>query len=70
LMDGKKQEIVFETILGTSLNASYPAEICMQYLKNEEPPILIAIVHDTTERQQLGLPDASSGWRDMVPTSD
>jgi two-component system CheB/CheR fusion protein len=61
LIDGKKQEIVFETILGTSLNASYPAEICIQYLKNEEPPILIAIVHDTTERQQLGMPDGLAG---------
>jgi len=56
LLDGKKQEIVFETVLGASPEASYPAEICMQYLKNENPPILIAIVHDTTERSQLGQP--------------
>jgi two-component system CheB/CheR fusion protein len=61
LMDGKKQEIVFGTVLGTSLDASYPAEICMQYLKNENPPILIAIVHDTTGRSQLGLPYEASG---------
>ena len=54
LMDGKKQELVFETVLGTSPRGSYPAEICMQYLKNESPPILVAIVHDTTERSQLG----------------
>ena len=56
LLDGGKQEIVFETVLGTSLDASYPAEICMQYLKHENPPVLIAIVHDTTERSRLGLP--------------
>jgi len=69
LMAGEKQEIVFETVLSTSFGTSYPAEICMQYLKSEEPPILIAIVHDTTERQQIGLPNASPG-RDMVPIGE
>ena len=54
LMDGKKQELVFETVLGTNAGASYPAELCMQYLKHESPPILVAIVHDTTDRSQLG----------------
>jgi two-component system CheB/CheR fusion protein len=54
LMDGKKQELVFETVLGASAESSYPAEICMQYLKHENPPILVAIVHDTTDRSQLG----------------
>ena len=33
----------------------------MQYLKNENPPILVAIVHDTTERSQLGQPYEASG---------
>jgi two-component system CheB/CheR fusion protein len=54
LMDGKKQEMVFETVLGADVDGSYPAEICMQYLKHENPPIIVAIVHDTTERRQLG----------------
>ena len=54
LMDGKKQELVFETVLGSDVDSSYPAEICMQYLRHEIPPIVVAIVHDTTERGQLG----------------
>ncbi|GEO38597.1 chemotaxis protein CheR [Skermanella aerolata] len=54
LMDGKKQEVVFETVLGVKADYSYPAEICMQYLKHEDPPIIVAIVHDTTDRSQLG----------------
>jgi two-component system, chemotaxis family, CheB/CheR fusion protein len=61
LMDGKKQELVFETVLGTSTEGSYPAEVCMQYLKHENPPVLIAIVHDTTERSRLGLPYEAPG---------
>ena len=54
LMDGEKQELVFETVLGASAESSYPAEICMQYVRHENPPILVAIVHDTTDRSRLG----------------
>jgi two-component system CheB/CheR fusion protein len=54
LMDGRKQELVFETVLGTNVDDSYPAELCMQYLKHENPPIIVAIVHDTTDRGRLG----------------
>ena len=54
LMDGEKQELVFETVLGASAESSYPAEICMQYLRHENPPTLVAIVHDTTDRSRLG----------------
>jgi len=61
LLDGVKQEVVFGTVLGASPGTSYPAEICVQYMKNEDPPILIAIVHDTSERQQLGQPYEASG---------
>jgi two-component system CheB/CheR fusion protein len=54
LMTGKKQELVFETVLGATAEASYPAEMCMQFLKHENPPIIVAFVHDTTDRSQLG----------------
>jgi two-component system CheB/CheR fusion protein len=53
LLTGEKQEAVFETVLRTAGGRTYPAEICLQYFADEEPPILLAIVHDTTERQML-----------------
>ena len=31
----------------------HPVEICMQHFADEVPPLLVAIVHDTTERQRL-----------------
>ena len=31
----------------------YPAEICLQYLGMEQPPILVAMVHDIAERVKL-----------------
>lgn len=53
LLNGRKPEIVFETRIRTASGSEYPAEICMQYFADEHPPILVAIVHDITERQQL-----------------
>ena len=52
LIGGNKREIVFETTI-TSAARRYPAEICMQYFAAEHPPILLAIVHETSDRQQL-----------------
>ncbi|UEM19714.1 PAS domain S-box protein [Skermanella mucosa] len=57
LVSKEREEIVFETVLEARDRGPYPVEICMQYLHGEEPPVLIAIVHDTTERQQLELAD-------------
>jgi two-component system CheB/CheR fusion protein len=53
LMRGEKSEIVFETVIRSADGSDYPAEICMQYFGDESPPILVAIVHDTSHRQQL-----------------
>jgi two-component system CheB/CheR fusion protein len=53
LIKGKKSEIVFETVIHAAEDRTYPAEICMQYFADEHPPILVAIVHDTSDRQQL-----------------
>lgn len=53
LMNGTRSEIVFETVIRSADDREYPAEVCMQYFADEHPPILVAIVHDTSERQQL-----------------
>jgi two-component system CheB/CheR fusion protein len=53
LISGEKAEIIFETVIQGGDTQSYPAEICMQYLPTEHPPILLAIVHDISDRQQL-----------------
>jgi two-component system, chemotaxis family, CheB/CheR fusion protein len=53
LIKGEKQEVVFETTVRSALGRTYPAEVCMQYFADEMPHVLVAIVHDTTERKQL-----------------
>jgi len=53
LLNGSKAEIVFETVIRSATGREYPAEVCMQYLADEQPPILVAMVHDISERQQL-----------------
>ena len=54
LLSGSKKEIVVETTLESRHRGPYPAEVCFQYFDHEQPPILVAIVHDTTERQRVG----------------
>jgi len=54
LIDGSTLETVFETTIVGAGERTYPAEICMQYFADEHPPILLAIVHDTSDRRQLG----------------
>jgi two-component system, chemotaxis family, CheB/CheR fusion protein len=53
LMAGAQPEIVFETTLRSANGGDYPAELCMQYFADEQPPILVATVHTTSERKQL-----------------
>ena len=53
LLDGERSEVVFDTKL-QGRERAYPAEICLQYFGEETPPMLLAIVHDTTEREQVG----------------
>ncbi|MBP2313755.1 CheR family methyltransferase [Azospirillum soli] len=55
LLSGDKMEVVFETVMEGSHRGRYPVEVCLQHFGEEQPPILVAIVHDTTERQQLGM---------------
>lgn len=62
LLSGAKDEVVFETMLDGRDRGGYPVEIRLQYFPDEAPPILVAIVHDTLERQRLG-----SGDGEVVP---
>jgi len=53
LITGTKQEVVFETVIRSANDQEYPAELCVQYFDDEVPRILVAMVHDISERQQL-----------------
>jgi two-component system CheB/CheR fusion protein len=53
LIRSDKPEIVFETSLRRSDGEHHPVEICMQYFADELPPVLVAIVHDISDRQTL-----------------
>ncbi|WP_448188019.1 CheR family methyltransferase [Azospirillum sp. sgz301742] len=58
LLSGEKQEVVFEATMESRHRGVYPVEVCLQHFNGEQPPILVAIVHDTTERQRLGAADS------------
>ena len=53
LMDGTQEEVVFETTIRSADGSTYPAEFCVQHMKDEVPPVIVAMVHDTTNRKQL-----------------
>lgn len=53
LIDGSRKEIIFETDIVAAGGHAYPAQVCMQYFADEHPPILVAIVQETSDRQQL-----------------
>jgi two-component system CheB/CheR fusion protein len=53
LLSGAEKEIVFETMIRSADGREYPAEICLQHFADEVPPILVAMVHDTSDRQRL-----------------
>ena len=57
LLSGEKAEIVFETTIERSDGSVRPVELCMQHFGEEQPPILVALAHDVTERQRIGLDD-------------
>lgn len=51
LLKGDKPELVFETLIRSLDGREYPAELCVQYFGDELPPILVAMVHDISDRQ-------------------
>lgn len=58
LLSGEKAEIVLETTIERPDQSVRPVELCMQYFGEEQPPILVALAHDVTERQRIGLDDS------------
>ena len=54
IIAGEKPEVVFETRIRSIEGNEYPAELCVQYFGDEIPPVLVAMVHDTSERQIVG----------------
>jgi two-component system CheB/CheR fusion protein len=52
LLSGAEKEIVFETSIRGE-NREYPAQLCMHYLTEEAPPILVCAVHDISDRQSI-----------------
>jgi two-component system CheB/CheR fusion protein len=53
LISGDRDEIVFETRFRSADESEYPAAVCLQYLVDEHPPILVATVHDIRDRLRL-----------------
>jgi len=60
LLSGAKTEIVFETVMESGGNR-HPVEMCMQFFGNEQPPILVALVHSISERQRIGMTVLADG---------
>jgi two-component system CheB/CheR fusion protein len=54
LLTGRKSDIVVETTIRSASGSEHPVEICLQYFGEEAPPLLLAVVHVTSERQQIG----------------
>lgn len=53
LISGEQPEVVIETRIRPPMGDSYPAELCLQYFGDEQPPILISMVHDISDRRVL-----------------
>jgi len=53
LLSGDERQFIFETTLRTADGRDYPAKICVQHFAEEKPPILVAIVNETSESRQL-----------------
>ncbi|KAA5611427.1 PAS domain S-box protein [Rhodovastum atsumiense] len=53
LLSGERRDVVFEAVLRSSGGRDYPVEVCLQHFRDEQPPFVLAIVHDISERQRL-----------------
>jgi two-component system CheB/CheR fusion protein len=53
LLEGEREEVVFEADMRSAEGRTHPVEVCMQHFPDELPPLLVAIVHDTSERRRL-----------------
>lgn len=57
VLSGEKPDLVFETVMQGRDGREYPAEMCMQLFAREHPPILVAMVHDISDRRRLEAAD-------------
>lgn len=57
LLDGERRELVFETRMRTADGQAQPAEIRMQHLGAETPPVLVAMVHPASDREHVQAAD-------------
>jgi two-component system CheB/CheR fusion protein len=53
LLRGERREVVVETMIRDRRGSEYPSEICLQYIDQEHPKMLLAIVHDISQRQPV-----------------
>lgn len=52
LTDGTQQFLVFETEHERKDGTTYPVEVRLQLLSNENPPVYVAVINDITERRR------------------
>ncbi|MGG5889001.1 PAS domain S-box protein [Falsiroseomonas sp. HC035] len=53
VLEGKRPELVIEAMIRGPDGQERAVELCLQHFPKEDPPILIAMVHDIAERQKL-----------------
>lgn len=53
LKEGLKDEVVFETVHRRKDGSEYDVEVHLQLMREEEPPMYVAIIMDVTERKRM-----------------
>lgn len=53
LIDGTEEKIIFHTYHGRKDGTIYPVEVHLQYFAKEDPPVFIAVILDTSERERM-----------------
>jgi two-component system CheB/CheR fusion protein len=68
LLQGEQDKVVFETVHRRKDGSLYPVEVHLQYTKFESAAVFVAIILDTTERQdaQKALRDSEKRFRDLA----
>jgi two-component system CheB/CheR fusion protein len=53
LLAGERSEVVVEAMIRGRDGTEHASEICLQYIADEHPQVLLAIVHDLGQRQRM-----------------